>query len=284
VTLSPNRQLRITPSYLVAAETHPGSVGNGGSLELSVPPPSAAAGAIVDLDGELVGMAVETDDGMRVHSSQAVLQMMARLQGNRKCHAIEVSDLDAEVHKLLRVRNGVLVERVSWDSFRPEPSIHPGDVLIEWDGRRLSNRWDFHQSYEQQEAGKLVRYRLLRGQRVLTGATVMPGNDCRPLGEPLIAFPTLGITVRWGTVPVPEGQPPQQGFRVIAVAPGSPAADAGLFIDDWLIATSNRKLAESTARKTFDAFERRPRPLLLTVQRGDRVRLLAVAPPAEEQG
>jgi serine protease Do len=238
--------------------------------------------AIVDLDGDLLGIAVESAQGVRVLSSRTVLRLMARLQENRTCHAIEVAEMGETVRRLTGARSGVVVEKVHEKAFVPEPSIRAGDILLEWDGREVPNVWRFHQLYEEQPAGKLVRYVVLRGRRRVSGGTHMPGRDCRPLGEAPLVVPGMGLTLQWGQDPGSGST--IAGWRILAVDESSPAFRGGMRPGDRVLSADGRDLTRENARSTLDAFGRRGRPMLLTVGRSDRVKLLAVSPIPKASG
>jgi S1-C subfamily serine protease len=276
ISLAGNQELQITPGYLAAVRRSSGISNGHESLDLSMALPSTPVAAIVDLDGDLLGIAVESPEDVRVLSSRTVLRLMARLQENRTCHAIEVAEMGETVRSLTRARTGVVVEKVHEKAFVPEPSIRAGDILLEWDGREVPNVWRFHQLYEEQPPGKLVRYAALRGRRRVSGSTRMPARDCRPVGEALLVFPGMGFTLQWG--PVPESGSTSAGWRVLAVDERSPALRGGLRPGDRVLSADGRDLTHENARSRLDAFERQDRPVLLSVGRGDRVKLLAVSP------
>ena len=63
--------------------------------------------------------------------------------------------------------------------------------------------------------------------------------------------------------------------------PNSPAARGGLERDDRIIAVDGQYPTSQNARRALNGLERRPREALLTVQRDDRVKLLAISPGGE---
>ena len=108
----------------------------------------------------------------------------------------------------------------------------------------------------------------------VAGGTVLPGDDCRPLGEPPVRLAGFGLALRWqadGAAGVREG------WRAAATAPGGAAAAAGLQLDDLVLAVDGR-VAGRDARTVFERIERRGESTLVTVRRADRVQMLALDP------
>ena len=264
----------ITPGHLVSARGEPGEQ----SFEVSMRLAGPGATAVVDLDGALVGVAVDRGDGdagPRLLSSSIVRQVVAGLQRQVRCRALVVSELQPSVLMLLEIENGLLVEQVRPDAFVPEPSLRAGDVILEWDGDGVTTVEAFETGTGGLAPGVLVRYRVLRGRRRLAGATILPGADCRPLGEPPVQLARFGLALRWsGVGEVETGD----GWRVAATAPDGVADAAGLEPDDLLLAVDGRPVEGLDARALFERMERRGEPTLVTVRRADRVRILALDP------
>ncbi len=278
VTLSGDEQLRVAPGHLVANRSAiPESVIPQLDVSLTIPP-SVRAAAIVDLDGNLVGTAIRSRDGMRFLPASYVLELVERLQADQSCHTIEVTEVSDAVRELLSIGGGVIVERVQPEAFVPEPSILAGDVLLEWAQEPISDAPTFYARYEEQVPGSLVRYVVLRGRRRLSGGTRMPGPDCRPVGEPATGFPAVGVTLLWSGGESAAPGVPAPGWRVVAVAPESPAATAGVEVDDWILGIDRRAADGELVRQQFERFATRPRSMLLKIWRAGRITLVAVLP------
>ena len=283
ITVEADKRLRISPGYLVSAEktgladddTESFEV----SFELGEAPPTAA---VVDLDGNLAGLAVRSGDGTRFLSAPAVSRLVERLAEQPPCFSIEVADLPAPAAKMLGLRGGVFVERVLEDSFKPTPSIHAGDVILRWAGEGVESVEQFYELYEAQSPGDLTRYVVRRGRQSIAGGTVMPGRDCRPVGDPPLSLVQMGVVLEWDERPTREGADEAGGWRVTALVEDTPASESGLRLDDWILSVNGRQVSRRNAENTFSPFEKRGRSLALAVKRGDRVKLLAVSPDEVE--
>lgn len=276
VTRDRSGRASITPGHLVAAR---GEDTGDASLEVSVPLSSTGASAVVDLDGELVGVALggaALGERTRLLSSSAVRRAVVELQRVDRCRAISVAALSPEVIALLDIEQGLLVEQVRAEAFVPEPSLRPGDIILEWDGEPVESVDAFNVRSDAIEAGTLTRYRVLRGRRRLSGGTVLPGVDCAPPVEPPVRLLELGVALRWDV-----GADGVEGWRVVATRPGGAAAAAGLELGDLVLTLDGRATDDVDSRASFERLERRVEPALLTLRRVDRVRIVALLPDAQ---
>ena len=279
ITVEADKRLRISPGYLVSTEKTGMADQDAESFEVSFELGEAPAmAAVVDLDGNLVGLAVRSPEGNRILSAPTVSRLVERMTEQPPCHSIEVSDLPAAAAKLLRLRNGVFVERVLDESFKPASSIHPGDVILRWAGEVVENAEQFHELYEAGSAGRLTRYLVQRGARRISGGTIMPGRDCRAVGEPPLSLVEMGVVLEWSERPADEPEDKAAGWRVIALIEEAPASESGLRLDDRILSANGREVTRRNGASTFSPFEQRGRSLALSVKRGDRVKLLAVSP------
>ncbi|MFH1732779.1 MAG: PDZ domain-containing protein [Planctomycetota bacterium] len=277
VTLASDGSPRITPGHL-ASPAVGGRPGNE-PFDVAIPfPASTSIAAIVDLDGELLGIGVETGHGVRVLSARTVLAIVGRLGSGDPCQAIEVSDLQPDVLGMLGIPAGVLIDRVVEAAFSEGSPVQAGDVLLRWNGHDIEATEQFDALYPEADPGETVAFRVLRTRQRIDGQLRMPSADCRPPREPAVHFVELGLSVEWAEF---GGDAAAQGWVVLAVREDGVAARAGLVAADLIVAVDGRSLARATARQPFDRFERRPRPILLTVRREGRIRLLPMVPSNE---
>ncbi len=304
VTLDENGGPTIAPGYLVTTlrgtgaqgPQNRGRVGGGewsadnddrGDLVVSMAFPSTlSAAAVLDLDGGMVGFAYASPRGPRVVTTTRMLALVDALQTETLCRSIEVSALTDDVRQRLGLDSGVLVEYVMVEGFAPEPSLRPGDVLLEWGGTPLESVEQFMQLYDAQSPDSLVRYRVLRGQRRLTGGTVMPARDCVPVRSGPVRLPRFGLAAGWmsadGVDAAENDDGAAAGWRVVAVAHEGPAATAGVEEGDWLVSVDARAVDDRQDRSLLEEAATSEDLLLLSLRRGDRAKLVAVAPREAE--
>ena len=281
VTLSRAGEPVVAPGYLVGATSRADELANGSDLAISADlPETLAIAAVVDLDGALLGLVYRAPaGGRRAVSSTGLLRLIERLQAETVCRGIEVTDLDDAVREALVLEGGVLIEYVHREAFAPEPSLRGGDILVEWAGERVQSAAQFQQLYDSHAPGALVRYLVLRNRRRISGGTIVPDADCQPVGPRRVRLAARGLALEWvpGAADEPAGGP---GWRVATVAEGGAAAAAGVAEGDWLVAINGTGVGTADDREAIAAAAGRAEPLLLQLRRGDRARLVAVAPPA----
>ena len=281
ISIKPDDTLRIKPAHVISTNVVNSLARSAeSSLEVSVDLAGLGpAAAIVDLDGSLAGVALESSrGGVRLLSSEAVRRSVENLRQGRPCLSIEVAELMPDAAAVLGLNGGVLIERVRAESFVPEPSLRAGDVLLRFGRKDIRGVEQFQQLYIGLEPGKLVRYVVLRDGKRLSGGTVLPNRDCRPITELVEVFPRMGLALQWAEGGSSKTGPRDAGWQVAATTDHSPAAQSGLKRGDRVIALNQQTLGRDTPIGAFDGFERLGRTVVLTVQRDDRVQLVVVTP------
>ena len=183
---------------------------------------------------------------------------------------------------MLGLQTGVLIECVHEPAFEPEPSLRAGDVLLEWAGEPLESAAQFYELYDLQEAGALVRYRVLRSGRRVSGGTIMPEADCEPRRPDPVRLIPYGFAVEWVSESG-SGAPDDSGWQVIVVASDGPSALAGVEEGDWLIMVDRTTVGTEGDRRTLERAAEGSGPLLLSLRRDDRVKLVAISPAGDDK-
>ena len=284
VTLGPDETPTITPGYFVTTAPDEIDAPAAGDLVVSMDLPSTLdIAAVVTLDEELVGLAYNTPAGRhRVISSTELLSLIEVLETETVCRSIEVADLDEAVSTVLALQTGVLIEFIHEPAFDPEPSLRAGDVLLEWAGEPLESAAQFYELYDLQEAGALVRYRMLRSGRRVSGGTIMPEADCEARRPDPVRLIPYGLAVEWVSE-FGSGAPGDSGWQVIAVASDGPSALAGVEEGDWLISVDRTTVGIERDRRTLELVAEGSGPILLSLRRDDRVKLVAISPAGKDE-
>ncbi len=261
----------IAPGYLVSLqrEFEPGRREN--DLRTSLLPPRRGVSAVVDLDGALVGVMYGSPNGPRsltVGSLRRVIDSMAQIE---PCRAIAVSPIDDQALPLLGVDRGLLVANVVEEAFVPEPSLQPGDVLLDWAGEPITTVDNFIERYDATGAGGLVRYRVLRGRRRVDGGTVLPDTECRASRPISIRLVSLGIILSWL-----EGASTADGWTVDIIADGGYADSAGIEEGDILSAINGVSLDNVDQRSILERLSLDDGPQIVTLRREGESRLVVI--------
>lgn len=283
ISLAPRGGLRVVPGYL--ASTRPLGNLDRGDLDASVAmQPGSPLAALVNLDGELIGIAVHSDgEPIRYWSYEEVARTVARLASDATCRAFGVAPLDPEVAERLGVSSGVVVASIHPGALGPQPAVRPGDVLLQWGGESVPDVATFEALYDGAAPGDRVRVRLLRDRRRSAASVEVPGPGCLPVDEPPERLERLGADLEWTELPALAGIERTEAWRIRAVDPGSAAAAAGLAAGEWILAVDGRSLSTRTL-EPFQPFEQRGRTAALTVLREDGVRIVPVRPADPDAG
>lgn len=284
VTLTAAGEPAVAPGHYMAVSGEDDAP--AGDLAVSIHMPWASAlAAVVNLDGALLGVAYETPAGRRVITATRMLRLIEDLRAESVCRALEVADLAPAVRERFVIERGVLIEYVHAEAFHPAPSLRGGDILLEWNGEDVTSAEQFRQLYDAAPPGELARYRVLRNRRRTAGGTVVPGADCRPVGQQPVRFVSSGMAFEWEEPPAPAGASGAGRWVVAAVRAGSPAARAGVEERDRLVSLDGVTADDQDARPALEAAARRMEPMLLSLRRGERMQLVVVEPePVEPSG
>lgn len=277
VGLAPSGRLRIAPGHLESSAVASPTDTSLAPLEAAIRMPFLrGAAAIVDLNSELLGVAVEGPSEPRMIAWPTIQALLDRLSRDEPCRAIEVSDLEAVAAEMLKLSSGVLVERVRTDAYESAPPVRPGDILVDWAGKPVTDASVFQSLYDASAAGGQVGIVVWRDGRRIRGEAVVPASDCRPVADPPEVFAGLGFMARWTNAT--EEEDALSGWEVVALRPGG-RTDTVLQIGDRVVSANGRTLQGPTSVRSLRRYDS-TKNLLLGVWRRGRVRMLI--PPAPE--
>jgi hypothetical protein len=260
VSLAPDGRLRVVPGHLVS---RPGP-SEPPELSLSLPAGIGAA-AVVDLDGAVFALVVESGGATRVLSVERVLEQVEAVRAAPGCQALAVSARPPGAP------GGLRVDRVVDGAFAGEPRPRARDVLLEWQGRPVSTADELRRRNQALPAWALTDFLLLRAGRRMSGRVTLPGRDCAPGPEPPLLLTRLGLLALASD---------DSGLEVLEVARPSPAGEAGVRTGDRIVEAG--RLRGRLARRRLESYEAAPGRLTLVVLRDAEVLSLLVPAPPEE--
>jgi serine protease Do len=195
---------------------------------------------------------------------------------------VSIQEVTPELAKSfdLKEKKGTLVSQVVSGSPAEKAGIEQGDIILEFDGKEVSNSQDLPRIVASTPVGKAVTLKVSRNGKI---------TDCQvKLGEmeekvevtKAPSHKSLGITVQNLTPEIAKGLglKKEAGVVVIRVEPGSPAENAEIQTGD-VIREVNRKPikdVEDFVQKVEKA--KGPANVLLLIQRGQNNLFAAVTP------
>jgi Do/DeqQ family serine protease len=240
--------------------------------------PGNSGGALVGLDGNLVGInsVILSQSGGNIGIGFAIPSNMVRSvmeqlietgQVNRGQLGVTTLSLTPEFRKSLGLADnaqGALVSQVTEGSAAAKAGIEAGDVITSVGDEPIRSNTELRNTIGMLKVGESVRIGLLREGKPRTVTAVL--KEPAQLSDAESIHPALA-----GADLVEVSEDSVSGVRIRAVAPGSPAAQAGLRADDRIIAVNRQRissLAELRAAVKDQA------SMLVQVRRGNQVLLL----------
>ena len=285
VSLSEVGDATVAPGYFVAIASRDLAVSEFGDLVVSMDlPEMSPPAAFVNLDGAFLGLSYEIPNGRRVISTTEILSLIEKLQAETVCRSVEVVTLDENVRQGLVIEDGVLIEYVHREAFRSKSALLGGDVLLEWAGEKLESVEQFERLYDAQIPGESVEFLVLRNRRRISGDAIVPDTYCEPVESTPIRFDAWGLVLQW--VPETRDELRQSvvpsGWLVMVVFEDSPSALAGIEENDLLLTVGGAMVATEQDREIIEKSTERSEPVLLSVRRGDRMKLVALVPSDQQ--
>jgi serine protease Do len=241
--------------------------------------PGNSGGPLVNLDGEVIGIntAISTSSGGYQGVGFAVPIDLAKWVGGqleqsgavrRAYLGVLIQPVTQEVAEQFKVKvhSGVMVREVRDNTPAAKAGVQPGDVILRFAGRPVSDPRELQNIVERSPIGSSQPMVLLRdGKQITINVTCneLPADATAAAGPPSHSeggghsnFDQLGIQAETLTSSLAEqlGVKADHGVAITEVQPGSPAAMAGL-AKGMVITQANRQPVKSPAdlRKAIEA-------------------------------
>lgn len=254
--------------------------------------PGNSGGPLVNIKGEIIGIntAIFTRSGgyqgigfaIPINMAKAVLRdLIEKGRVTRGWLGVVIQNIDSSLAKQFNVdvTEGVLISDVQDDSPAKEAGFERGDIVIEYDGKKIADINELRNKVAQTEVGKKVNVTVLRGgkEKVLTVKIGEQPADLFAIG-PFPAGKELGMTVQDLTEELArnldyEGE---SGVVVSAIEQGSPADQAGIEEGDLIKEVNREKI---TNVKEFGQALRKSekdKDILLLIRRGKHTRFVII--------
>ncbi len=254
--------------------------------------PGNSGGPLLNIKGEVIGIntAIFTRTGgyqgigfaIPVNMAKSVLRdLIEKGKVTRGWLGVVIQNLDPSLAKQfdVDVTEGVLISDVQDDSPAKEAGFERGDIVIEYDGRKIADINELRNKVAQTEVGKKTKVKVLRGSKEKT-LTVKIGEQPADLFAtgPFPGGKDLGMTVQDLTEELAGslGYEGESGVVVSAVEQGSPAAEADIREGDLIKEVNREKIANVKEFKQALRKSEKGKDVLLLIRRGMHTRFVII--------
>ncbi|MCB1112040.1 MAG: DegQ family serine endoprotease [Chlamydiales bacterium] len=250
-----------------------------------------SGGPLLNLDGEVIGIntAIVSNSGtggymgigFAIPSNMAEYVMQQLINDGsvkRGYLGVTLQNVDqnlATAFGLDKVE-GALIADVVTGSPAAKAGIHQGDIVVNYDGKRVNNLAALRNAVSMMAPGKTISLDVLRDGKMQT-IPVEIGTFPNAVASAAGTDDKLGIEVQAITPEVAQnlGLIDDKGVVITKVKPGSPASWAGLKKGAVIVAVNQQKIA--SADEFRQAIERTDsgKPVLLLIKQGDIMRYVS---------
>jgi serine protease Do len=254
--------------------------------------PGNSGGPLINLQGEVVGIntaIIASGQGIGFAipinmAKEIAPQLEKRGHVTRGLLGVTIQDVTPELAKSfgLKESKGALVSQVVPGGSADKAGIEQGDVIINFDGRTVSDSKDLPRIVASTPVGKTVTVKLLRDGKEVERQTKVGEMDEEntSVAAKSPTHPSLGGTVQNLTPEIAHelGLKKSVGVVVTAVEPDSPAAEAMIQVGDAIRAVNRKPVKNVDDFVKLAEKAKGDGSLLLLVQRGTNSQFVALTP------
>jgi len=214
--------------------------------------PGNSGGPLINMKGEVVGIntaIIASGQGIGFAipinmAKEIAPQLQEKGHVTRGWLGVSIQEVTPALAKSfdLKEKKGALVAQVVSGSPAEKAGIERGDVIVEFDGKEVTDSKDLPRIVALTPIGKAVTIKLLRNGKAFDRQVKVGEMEEKVEVAEAPSHKSLGITVQNLTPEIAKGLGLKKdtGVVVTRVEPGSPAADAGIQTGD-LVQEVNRK-------------------------------------------
>jgi serine protease Do len=257
--------------------------------------PGNSGGPLVNIHGDVIGIntAITSPSGGNVGIGFAIPANLAKsvieelktegkvTRGYLGVYLQEITD-DLKEAMDLPSLEGVLISEVVDNTPASRAGIKSGDVIIEFDGKKVKDMASFRINVASTDVGKTVRVKVFRDGREKE-LRVTLGEMPETVGAaPQAPEQEYELGLRVVNIDDPSAQrfgtQATTGVIIIEIRPNTPAEKAGFRVGDVIMGIGSRNVSNIDAYRNAIAELEKGKPVIFHVQRGDRKLYIAVTP------
>jgi len=255
--------------------------------------PGNSGGPLLNTEGQVVGIntAIFSQSGGNVGIGFAIPVNMAKEvvpQLEEKGHVtrgwlgVGIQKITPELAKSfgLKDEKGALVSQVVKGGPADKAGIQSGDVIVEFNGKKVSDMNDLPRVVAATPVGKTVAVKVLRGGNEVDREVKIAEMEQKEEIASETTHKPLGMTVQNITPEIAQGLglKNETGILVASVVPGSPAANADIRSGDVIQQVNKMPVKNVEDFKQKIETAKAQEPILLLIQRGENTLFAALTP------
>jgi serine protease Do len=255
--------------------------------------PGNSGGPLLNTEGQVIGIntAIFSQSGGNVGIGFAIPVNMAKEivpQLEEKGHVtrgwlgVGIQKITPELAKSfgLKDEKGALVSQVAKGGPADKGGIESGDVIVEFDGKKVAEMNDLPRVVASTPVGKTVPVKVLRGGNVVDREVKIAEMEQKEEVANVSTRKPLGMAVQNITPEIARGLglKTETGVVVASVVPGSPAAKADIRSGDVIQQINKKPVKDVEDFKQKIEKAKDQETLLLLIQRGDSSLFAALTP------
>jgi len=255
--------------------------------------PGNSGGPLLNTEGQVIGIntAIFSQSGGNVGIGFAIPVNMAKEivpQLEEKGHVtrgwlgVGIQKITPELAKSfgLKDEKGALVSQVAKGGPADKSGIEAGDVIVEFDGKKVADMNDLPRVVASTPVGKTVPVKVLRGGNVVDREVKIAEMEQKEEVANVSTRKPLGMTVQNITPEIAKGLglKTETGVVVASVVPGSPAAKADIRSGDVIQQVNKKPVKDVEDFKQKIENTKDQETILLLIQRGESSLFAALTP------
>lgn len=255
--------------------------------------PGNSGGPLLNTEGQVIGIntAIFSQSGGNVGIGFAIPVNMAKEivpQLEEKGHVtrgwlgVGIQKITPELAKSfgLKDEKGALVSQVAKGGPAEKGGIETGDVIVEFDGKKVADMNDLPRVVASTPVGKTVPVKVLRGGNAVDREVKIAEMEQKEEVASVSTRKPLGMSVQNITPEIAKGLglKTETGVVVASVVPGSPAAKADIRSGDVIQQVNKKPVKDVEDFKQKIETAKDQETILLLIQRGDSSLFAALTP------
>lgn len=256
--------------------------------------PGNSGGPLLNLQGEVIGIntAITSTSGGNIGIGFAIPVNLAKTiidelktkgKVTRGYLGVYLEDLTEDMKEALNLPSleGVLINEVIKDSPADKSGIKDGDVIIEFNGKKVTDVQSFRLLVASTPPGQTVKLKLIRDGKEMSLNVKVGEMETQPVAQSGEEQETqLGLQVVDIDSPEAKGYNLniKKGVVVVNIESNSPAEESGIQIGDVIIGVGNKEIENMSDFRNAVKNLKKGKPVVFQIQRAERKRYVALTP------